>query len=123
MVLPAVLKDSDKTPHLFLHFIIIILSSYLLTEHAAPGQKSIFLICFNYTSSEISPCLCLTFFFIVEHISRMCGKRANTIEHQANYVAVNYSSVTQVRKLADAYSFLVTQCVLKVCSQGPQTKL
>lgn len=78
---------------------------------------------FNYTSSEVSLCLCLTFFFIAEHASRMCGKHANTIEHQANYVAVNYSSVTQVRELADAYSFLVTQCVLKACSQGPQKKL
>lgn len=62
-------------------------------------------------------------FFIAEQVSRMCGKRANTIEHQANYVAVNYSLVTQVHKLADTYSFLFTQCVLKACSQGPQKKL
>lgn len=53
----------------------------------------------------------------------MCGKRGNTIEHQANYVAVNYSLVTQVRELTDTYSFLFTQLVLKACSQGPQKKL
>ncbi|TKS69808.1 hypothetical protein D9C73_003875 [Collichthys lucidus] len=58
-----------------------------------------------------------------EHAFRMCEKRANTIQHRANYVAVNYSSVTQVCKLADTYSFLFAQCVLKACSQGPQKKL
>lgn len=53
----------------------------------------------------------------------MCGKRANTIEHQANYVAVNYLLGTQVCKLSDTYSFLYNQCVLKARSQGPQKKL
>lgn len=87
------------------------------------SKKAFFRIHFNYTSSENALCPCLTFFSIAEHASRMWGKRANTIEHQANYVAVNYSSVTQVCKLADTYSFLFTQCVLKACSQGPQKKL
>lgn len=86
-------------------------------------KKAFFLILFNYTSSEISLCLCLTFFSIAEHACRMCGKRANTMEHQPNYVAVNYSLVTQVCKLADTYSFLFAQCVLKACSQSPQKKL
>lgn len=41
----------------------------------------------------------------------MCGKCANTIEHQANYVAVNYSLVTQVHKLADTKFPLYLVCL------------
>lgn len=77
---------------------------------ATQGQMSFFsLIHFNYTSPGIS--LCLTFFFTAEHASRMCGKHGNTIEHQANYVAVNYSLATQVCKVANTCRFLFSLCL------------
>lgn len=43
----------------------------------------------------------------------MCGKPANTMEHQPNYVAVNYSSVIQVLKLAGTCSFPLQPVCLK----------
>lgn len=57
---------------------------------------------FNNTPSEISLSPCMTFFS--SHHNMFPGrveKRANTMEHQANYVAVNYWLLTEVRRLAD----------------------
>lgn len=76
-----------------------------------------------YIFSSLSALVFDIFPSITEQACRMCGKRANTIEHQPNYVAVNYSSVIQVCELADTYSFLFNQRVLKACSQRPQKKL
>lgn len=73
-----------------------------------------FIMLFSYTFSVHSLFLCLTFFSsIAEHACRMCGKRANTMEHQPNYVAVNYSSVIQVLKLAGTCSFRLQPACLK----------
>lgn len=47
----------------------------------------------------------------------MCGKHANTMEHQPNYVGVNYSSVIQVLKLAGTCSFSLHPACLKAFSQ------
>lgn len=70
------------------------------------------LMLFNYTFS-LSVLVFDIFSSIAEHAYRMCGKRANTMEHQPNYVAVNYSSVIQVLKLAGTCSFPLQPACLK----------
>lgn len=64
-----------------------------------------------YIFSSLSVLVFDIFPSITEQACRMCGKRANTIEHQPNYVAVNYSSVIQVCKLADIQFPLQPACL------------